>query len=198
MQFPPSDFFLPAATVFPLADWDYLLRLRTKRARVIIHGLQKVRYNPRPTDDAYELLISFFTSAADWIPYLSVLAVRISIFLAHVVLVLLFHIIRLSVRKLTHDRALRRAVLLMAILYTTGTVSATGAGVPGDDQNGPRCQIFDGVNLTFMPWLISFSAWVAWKKPSSWRFCQGRLRDQLLLAPPLPQQNNDRSMNGIF
>ena len=35
----------------------------------------------------------------------------------------------------------------------------------GASSSGPKCSIFDGVNSSFMPWLIAFSAWVAWKKP---------------------------------
>lgn len=37
----------------------------------------------------------------------------------------------------------------------------------GDDATGgPNCSIFEGLNANFLTWLISFSAWIAWKRPT--------------------------------
>lgn len=54
-----------------------------------------------------------------------------------------------------------RMVLLIFVLK----IAATHAADEGGDASGLKSQVFDGVNLSFMAWSISFSAWVAWKRP---------------------------------
>lgn len=44
----------------------------------------------------------------------------------------------------------------------------------GDESNGPRCPVFEGVNIAFTSWLIAFSAWIAWKKPEISPLIRGR------------------------
>ena len=58
----------------------------------------------------------------------------------------------------THSHS--RVLLFFVII---GTAHAT----PSTEEfsSGPKCSTFDGVNATFTPWLIAFSAWVAWKRP---------------------------------
>ena len=57
--------------------------------------------------------------------------------------------------------SLRACLMLMSFLCCPGAHAAGG----DDYSSGPRCSVFDGVNNSFLPWFIAFSAWVAWKKP---------------------------------
>lgn len=50
-----------------------------------------------------------------------------------------------------------------------------------DDQISTRCPIFEGVSANFVTWLISFTAWVAWKAPELVPILNGSLT-----APPAP------------
>ena len=53
------------------------------------------------------------------------------------------------------------AIRIIALLYL---VQVTHAVEPGD-KDSMKCAIFDGTSTTFVAWLISFTAWVSWKKP---------------------------------
>lgn len=51
-----------------------------------------------------------------------------------------------------------QGVMVMAFVTRVGAAG-------GEESTGPKCPIFEGINASFMPWFIAFSAWVAWKKP---------------------------------
>lgn len=53
-------------------------------------------------------------------------------------------------------------VLMGLVMY--GLSAGAHAGVNAD-ATGVKCPIFEGINASFMPWFIAFSAWVAWKRP---------------------------------
>jgi len=145
-------------------DWTYILQLRSTKQRVYIHGLaSKIHFQFRLSTEASRLF-SFLTSANLFITsvistftsppiYITHLLVRIlCVTLSSIISVLIVH----------PTRELRRAVFIFTLAQLFQYAAAAGSN---DDQTGPKCKVFDGVNLTFMPWLISFSAWVAWKKP---------------------------------
>jgi len=145
-----------------LIDWDYLLSLRSHIPRVIMYGIQQVRMEPRPSDD-YVSLMSLCASAAACMNMILDLTVMISLrILVIVAIELLSHAISVIFIVVSRTRELRHPFFVLSILALLQYASAAGST---DDTNGPRCQVFDGVNISFMPWIIAFSAWIAWKKP---------------------------------
>lgn len=58
--------------------------------------------------------------------------------------------------------AIPRPMMLLIMLSLLPTVRSAGGD---DDDLKIKLQPFDGVVANFTSWLISFSAWIAWKKP---------------------------------
>lgn len=55
---------------------------------------------------------------------------------------------------------------LTVVILFISTVPVALAGRDEDNQpTSPRCPIFEGVTASFTAWLISFTAWIAWKAP---------------------------------
>lgn len=55
--------------------------------------------------------------------------------------------------------------VLVTLLMLLCTLPPAMAGRDEDGAPTSRCPIFDGVNSNFVSWLISFTAWLAWKAP---------------------------------
>ena len=59
-------------------------------------------------------------------------------------------------------RAARAALAWRNVTFLAVACRALGAG---DEQSSLKCTVFDGVSSTWVAWLISFTAWVAYKEP---------------------------------
>lgn len=145
-----------------LADWNYLLSLRTNRARVIIYGLPKIYVEGQQSDHLTYLKMVCASAVSSLCSLCGLFLFQLTRVLLSIVVELIYHTLRVVFLVVAHTRRLRHPFFVLFVLSLFRLASATGSQ---DDTSGPRCQTFDGVNLSFMPWFIAFSAWIAWKKP---------------------------------
>lgn len=85
----------------------------------------------------------------------------------------------------------RKTILLILLTLRAQLASAAG----GDEHSGgPKCPIFEGVNVAFVSWLIAFSAWIAWKKPELAPFVRGTSVRPVPVDPNAPTPRERSAM----
>jgi hypothetical protein len=62
----------------------------------------------------------------------------------------------------------------------------------GAGHSGPKCAVFEGAAASFAQWIISFTAWIAWKRPELVALMRGKKRPRPIpAAPPATLANTE-------
>ena len=146
---------------FLLLDWNYLISIRSisPTLRISFYNVPRQLYSSF-SDELPTILLLFvrFTECcADLIMLPASLVVSTISLLAELSTLRFIDVSFQCFLRLSHLLCSRWFVFSCLVCFTHALPTMD----EGASSSGPKCSIFDGVNSSFMPWLIAFSAWVA-------------------------------------
>lgn len=90
--------------------------------------------------------------------------------------------------KYSTSRYSMRMVFAVLLLYF---IDVTHAMDNADGSSGPRCGVFEGTAAAFAQWVITFKAWIAWKRPELIALMNGKRRPRPVRNPAGAIVNTD-------